>query len=94
MKPPLAALALLAPLAVHGAFVRAPTEGRTAWERATGFPAAQKPSASHASSSSTPSFLYYDKGAHAHATATYDGRSMRIDNQSTILLGGSVHYMR
>jgi hypothetical protein len=69
--------------------------GRSAWERATGFPA---PDATAAAPQPQPQpragFLYYNKAAHAHATASHDGRSVRIGNQSTILLSGSVHYMR
>ena len=90
------ALSLSAMLpAVDAAFQAAPTADRTAWERATGHLLPTQPQRrSEGGSAAGSGFLYYDKAAHAHAQATYDGRSMKIDNQSTILLGGSVHYMR
>jgi beta-galactosidase len=53
------------------------------------------PSSSSSTSSSISGFLYYDKAVHGEATSvSHDGRSVRINNQSTILLSGSVHYMR
>ena len=89
------ALSLSAMLpAVDAAFQAAPAADRTAWERATGHLLPTQPQQRPEGGGAGSGFLYYDKAAHAHAQATYDGRSMKIDNQSTILLGGSVHYMR
>eukprot|EP01052_Picozoa_sp_SAG31_P050729 SAG31_NODE_11710_length_1004_cov_1.647514_2_plen_198_part_01 len=47
-----------------------------------------------AASATGSGFLYFNRSVHGHASASYDGRSVRIDNESTLLIGGSVHYMR
>ena len=82
-------LVLLLKLAAiaHGVFVEEPSAELSTWERATGFVHVPAPAPA-------AGFLYYNRSAHARAAVSYDGRSVRIDNQSTILLGGSVHYMR
>ena len=98
----LGALALLCQLpAARSTFEAAPAAERTPWQRATGFPAAPTASAatvygtgSGSGSASGSGFVYYNRSVHARATASFDGRSIRIDNYSTLLLGGSVHYMR
>ena len=106
---PLLPLLLLAN-AAHGAFVEKPAAELSTWERATGYdaPAAADEATSTTTelegggaglTTSTPAagssgFLYFNRSAHGRASVSYDGRAVRVDNQSTLLLGGSVHYMR